>query len=204
MCPRLPSNISTGTNLEFQLEGGEKKKKESAGNCNGKTKHSQQKMKRAEGRGKKKWRGRERERGGLLAVEVVHYCRGGNGLPLILSGPAGLILIVPNIGHLQEEMARRHLGVKTSAALRHKHTRSEMKLLGGSTNTKLTSQAETGLLVRDTANPYACCTLRRDKTQRYSRLPWKQREGAGKKRRNCIVNLSLSLGLKCLDVFVDI
>lgn len=80
----------------------------------------------------------ERERGGLLAVEVVHYCRGGNGLPLILSGPVGLILIVSNIGHLLEETARRHLGVKMSAALRHKHTRSEMKLLHGSEQTPTT------------------------------------------------------------------
>lgn len=82
-------------------------------------------MQRAEGRGKKK--NGAGERGGLLAVEVVHYCRGENGLPLILSGPVGLILIVSNIGHLLAEMACRHLGV--SAALRHKHTESEMKLL---------------------------------------------------------------------------
>lgn len=77
-------------------------------------------MKRAEGRGKKKKM--EREGGGLLAVEVVHYCRGGNGLPLILSGPVGLILIVPNIGHLLEETARRHLGVKDEHRHTHTHT----------------------------------------------------------------------------------
>lgn len=94
-------------------------------------------MKRAEGRGKKNGKG---GRGGLLAVEVVHYCRGGNGLPP-LSGPAGLIRIVSNIGHLLEETVRRHLGVKTSAALRHKHTRSQTKLLHGSAQTPTTMRS---------------------------------------------------------------